>query len=152
MTKGLAALQGSKAAKRFMLVLLEALSGACSTTEAAKRLEISSARYYQLELRALQGMMSALEPRCRGRQNTPERMILMLEKEKRDLALELRRAQNLLRAARRTVGIKASKKRAGTKKKRRRKKPRARVVLETLRAKEVGDGSTQPDRTPHSGA
>ena len=64
---GVATLKGSASAKKTMMMILEALAGTCSTTEAAERLETSLARYYQLELRALQGMMTALEPSPKGR-------------------------------------------------------------------------------------
>ena len=100
------------------------------------------ARYYQLELRALQGMMTALEPRPKGPKSTPEKVIATLEREKGVLERELRRAQSLVRAATRSVGIRSPKKTPGVKK-RRRKKPRARVVLETLKSQEVDRGQAQ---------
>ncbi len=62
-------------------------------------------RYYQLEERALQGLVSALEPRPRGRRRGPEAMLGVLEREKAHLERELKRAQALVRSAQRTVGL-----------------------------------------------
>ena len=54
-------------AKRLAAAVLEVLAGARLPSEAASVLEISLARYYQLETRALAGLVSACEGRRRGR-------------------------------------------------------------------------------------
>jgi hypothetical protein len=129
---GPSTLKGSKGAKAWLVVILETLSGACTTGEAAERLSVSLSRYYQLETRALQGMLSALEPRPRGPRQTKDGEIRALKAEKRDVERELRRATSLLRAATRSVGVKAAKK--GVKKRARRKvKARGATVLATIR-------------------
>ena len=51
-------------------------------TEAAELLGVSLSRYYQLESRALQGMLAVMEPKKRGIQKTPEREIQGLRAEK----------------------------------------------------------------------
>lgn len=100
-------------------------------------------------------MLSALEPRPRGKAKTPQREIDSLKAEKRQLERELRRQQSLLRAANRAVGLpakgasKASSKGRG----RKRRGSRGRTVLETLRREETtqegaGDGAQERDGGP----
>jgi hypothetical protein len=137
---GPSTLKGSKGAKASLVVILETLSGTCTTGEAAERMSVSLSRYYQLETRALQGMLTALEPRPRGPRRTKEAEIKALKAEKREVERELRRALSLLRAASRSVGVKARKK-AGAKRKRARRRARGATVLATIR--EEADGGTQ---------
>ena len=145
---GAATLQGSKRAKQIAVAVLETLSGEQGTTEAAETLGISLSRYYQLETRALAGLLAAVEPRRKGRQKTPEREIKALRTEKAQLEKELRRHQALLRAAHRSVGLPQAK-RASCKQKRARKQrgSRGQTVLQTLRrdtdAAEGGVDGTQ---------
>lgn len=149
---GPSTLEGSKAAKQAMVVILETLSGVSTTSEAAERLSISLSRYYQLETRALQGMLSGLEPRARGPKKTKDSEIRALKAEANALKRDLRRATSLLRAASRSVGVKAAKKRVASKKKaRRRGKARGATVLETIRqganeepSQGRGDGTDKP--------
>lgn len=141
-----AELKGSPAARKAAVVVLEALSGVLSTAEAGQALGVSLSRYYQLEARALEGMLQALEPRPRGPQKTAESELKALKAEKRELERELRRHRSLLRAAQRSVGLsgqapgraKAARKRRGS---------RGATVRQTLRAAlegVEGDGP-QPD-------
>ena len=142
-------LRGSKRARQIIVVVLEALSGELGTTEAAEKLGVSLSRYYQLETRALKGMLEAVEPRARGPQKTPEREIKALRAEKKLLAKELRRHQALLRAAHRSVGLPATGKKTASSKGRARTKrgSRGQTVLQTLRrgadASEEKDDGTQ---------
>jgi len=139
---GPSTLKGSKQAKASLVVILETLSGACTTGEAAERLSVSLSRYYQLETRALQGMLTALEPRPRGPRKTKDAEIRALKAEKREVERALRRATSLLRAASRSVGVKAPKKKgAKAKKKRARRCARGATVLATIR--EEAQGGTQ---------
>jgi len=55
-------LEGSAEAKKIAAVILEVLAGLRATPDACNALEISVNRYYVLETRALQGLISALEP------------------------------------------------------------------------------------------
>lgn len=139
-------LKGSREAKRLATVILEVLSGLVSTTEASELLEIALPRYYLLETRALQGLISALEPRPRGRQKSVESVIAGLEADNKRLEQELSRLNALIRSAHRAIGLKstsptqaASKSgaKAGAKsgkRKVRRGKPRAVKAIEVLRA------------------
>ena len=116
---GVSTLRGSKRAKQALVVILEALSGVCGTSEAAERLSISLSRYYQLETRALQGMLSSLEPRPRGPRKGGKGETQALKNELKELKRELLRHQSLLRAASRSVGLRAA----------RRRRPRSNVAF-----------------------
>lgn len=148
---GVTTLRGSKPARKALAAILEALSGEIGTGEAAELLGVSLSRYYQLEGRALGGMLAALEPKKRGYQKTPEREILALEAEKKRLEKELRRHQSLLRAAHRSLGLaRQVRKKACSKGSRRRRVARGKTVLKTLRQEEsaskgVDDGKAKRD-------
>jgi hypothetical protein len=128
---GASTLQGSKRARQIAVAVLEALSGELGTTEAAAQLGVSLSRYYQLETRALAGLLAAVEPRARGPQKTPEHQGKALLAENQQLRKELRRHQALLRAAHRSVGLpnRGKKKTKGQ----RRHQSRGQTVLQTLR-------------------
>jgi hypothetical protein len=51
-------------AQRLAAMILECLAGVRAPPSAAEILGISLPRYYQLEARALQGLVAALAPRC----------------------------------------------------------------------------------------
>ena len=57
-------------AKRLAAAILEVLAGLRGPSEAAQVLGISLARYYQLENRAVAGLVMSCEPRRRGRGST----------------------------------------------------------------------------------
>ena len=143
---GPSTLQGSKGAKQALVAILEALSGEVSTSDVAERLTISLSRYYQLETRALRGMLAALEPRPRGRRRGVDEKLGALAAEKKELERELRRQRSLLRAAQRSVGLPAGK---GRKKKPKRKpRDRGATVRQTLRAQvEEGGVDGQAERS-----
>lgn len=147
---GPSTLGGSRRARQVAVAVLGALSGETGVTEAAERLGISLSRYYQLETKALEGMLASLEPRGKGPQMTPEREIKALRAEKQGLEKELRRHQTLLRAAHRTVGLGGRRKGGGSSTKRGRTKRgcRGKTVRETLlktAPEETGDGETKRD-------
>ena len=98
-------------------------------------------------------MLKALEPRTKGPQMTPEREIKALEAEKRALEKELRRHQTLLRAAHRSVGLPARKKKVGSSKGRVRAKrgSRGKTVLETLRKVPDADGGVTDGKAKRDG-
>ena len=54
---------GTSEANRLAVAILEVLAGLRTPADAAAALGISVPRYYQLETRALEGMVTALEPR-----------------------------------------------------------------------------------------
>ncbi len=101
-------LEGTKDARRQAVIVLELLTGLRSTAEASEALGCSLARVYQLEARALQGVVTAMEPRPRGRQPDMEKRVADVLREKQALADELARTQALLRTAYRSFGMPAS--------------------------------------------
>jgi len=159
-------LGGSVQARRVLAVVLEALSGEVGTTEAAERLGVSLSRYYQLEGRALQGMLQAVEPRPRGPRKTPRREIEALAAEKRALERELRRQQTLVRSMQRSVGLptRKAKSASSTGRGRAKRGSRGKTVLRTLRETESAErgaddgtsvrdgGAGGPDRGQRAGA
>jgi hypothetical protein len=96
---------GSSEANRFAVVILEVLAGGRTPTDASEALGISLPRYYQLETRALQGLVAALEPRPIGRQQSAKHQIAGLERMLQQARREGLRQQALVRAAQRSLGI-----------------------------------------------
>jgi hypothetical protein len=143
-------LPGSPTAKRQAAVVLEVLSGLRGPKEGSEAMGVTLNRYYQLETRALGGLIHALEPLPKGRRTTPEDRIAELERDKRRLEQEVGRQQALVRAAHRSLGVPAlpiPKKRSKvggkgtddkqTPRRRRRVKRGAKVVARLRRASEV---------------
>ncbi|MBM4072479.1 MAG: transposase family protein [Planctomycetes bacterium] len=97
--------EASREAKRLAAAILEVLAGTQAPAEAARALGISVARYYQLELRGLSGLVTACEGRRRGRGPQPGNEVTVLRRECEQLRRECGRHQALVRAARRSVGL-----------------------------------------------
>jgi hypothetical protein len=98
----------SAAARRLAAAILEVLAGARTPAEAARALGLSAARYYQLEVRALAGLVAACEDRRKGRGRGPGGELAALRRECEQLRRECARQQALARATRRTVGLGAA--------------------------------------------
>jgi hypothetical protein len=81
------------------------LAGVRRPSEAAAVLGTSLPRYYQLERRALGGLLTACEPTPRGPRLDLSRRITALERENRRLQRECDRQQALVRAAERSLGL-----------------------------------------------
>lgn len=152
-TAGEAGLDGSNEAKRLAAAILEVLAGTRGPSEAAQVLGISLARYYQLETRALAGLLAGCEPRRRGgRRGASELSTLRQECER--LRRECARQQSLVRAAQRTVGLVQADSpppapQAGTARKRRKRRPKARAlkVAAQLRQSEPAAGPVIEERS-----
>jgi hypothetical protein len=99
---------GTCEANRLAVVILEVLAGGRTPQEAATALGVALPRYYQLEIRALQGLVAAMEPRPKVRQPSPEGRIAQLEKALLESRRETARQRALVRAAERSLGIKTS--------------------------------------------
>jgi hypothetical protein len=97
--------QSSDEARRRAAVVLEVLAGVRTPTEAAGALGIAVPRYYQIEQRALTGMVAACEPAVRGRQATPERQIAALRRQIDRLSQDSARYQSLARLSQRSLGL-----------------------------------------------
>jgi len=95
----------SPQARRQAAAILEVLAGVRRPSEAAEILATSVPRYYQLERRALLGLLTACEPVPRGPGANPSRRIAALERENRQLQRECDRQQALVRATERSLGL-----------------------------------------------
>jgi hypothetical protein len=123
---------GTSEANRRAVAVLEVLGGLQTPADAAAALGIAVPRYYQLETRALEGMVKSLEPRRLGKQPSPEGQLVRLKKELEEMRRECARQQALVRATQRSLGLKpasvpalaATKDRAG----RRKRKPTVRAL------------------------
>jgi hypothetical protein len=97
----------SSQARRIAAVLLEVLAGLRATGSAAKELGITPMRFYQIEERAIGGLISACEPRPSGLQ--PERRdaleLASLREQVRRQTQELNQARSVLRTTRRQLGV-----------------------------------------------
>lgn len=145
--KGPAVRGGSAEARRLTAVILEVLAGLRTPAEAAAQLGVSVPRYYQLEVRALEGLVAACEPRRRGRAENAEREVARLRAEVERLERASARNQALLRLSQRAVGVQpAARKRARTPGKRARKPvARALKAAARLRAGESPLPKEEPD-------
>jgi hypothetical protein len=97
--------EASREARRVAAMVLEVLAGARTPTEAAQALELSVPRYYQLETRALHGLLAACEPGPKGRVPGLAQELALVKRDKERLQREVLRQQALVRAAQRTVGL-----------------------------------------------
>jgi hypothetical protein len=95
----------SPEARRLAAAILEVLAGTQTPAEAASSLGLSQARYYQVELRAVVGLVAACEGRRRGRGLSPGNDLAALRHECERLRRECARQQALVRATRRSVGL-----------------------------------------------
>lgn len=144
---------GSAEANRLAVAILEVLAGLRTPTDAAQVLGISLPRYYQLEVRALEGLVSACESRKKGRQLTPESRIRRLEEQLTQAQTECARQQALVRATQRTIGLKAptapakSKARTVPGKRRRKRRPTVRALRAVRALQETISESTVDEST-----
>jgi hypothetical protein len=95
----------SKESKRMAAVILEVLAGVRTPTQAAEVLQVSLPRYYQLEVRALRGLVEACEPKPRGRQPQAGSTEAALRRENEHLRREVSRQQTLVRMTQRNIGV-----------------------------------------------
>lgn len=152
---GPAAVTGSRKARQQAAIVLEVLSGLRSPSDAASAMGVAVNRYYQLETRAMQGVVDALEPRPRGRQKSPEDEINELKQQNEKLKQEVSKSNALLRSTQRSLGVPAPKKKSKTVttskgKKRRRRKPTVRALKHVAHLKEDADGDTRPGENSRS--
>lgn len=138
-------LTGSTESKRTAAMVLEVLSGTRTTLDASKALGVTLARYYQLEARALQGVLTALEPKRRGKRSDPAHEIDRLRGDSERLQREVTRLQALLRASQRAIGIitppRPEKSRLGGK---RRRRPTARALRAVTALRTGQEETTSP--------
>jgi hypothetical protein len=99
--------QGTTEAKQRAAAILEVLAGTRTPAQAAADLGTSMPRYYLWEQRALQGLVTACEPRPPGRGPNDARRIAELERSVARWERECLRQQALARAMQRAVGLSA---------------------------------------------
>ena len=92
-------------AQRFAATILEVLGGLRSPPEAAETLAVSLPRYYQLEARALEGLVAALAPRPQGKQPSLQNRITALEKQLEAARRQCARQEALVRVTQRSLGL-----------------------------------------------
>jgi hypothetical protein len=92
-------------AQRLAATILEVLAGMRSPPEASQALSISLPRYYQLEARALEGLVAALAPRPLGKQPSLENRVKLLEKQLAAAHRQCARQEALFRVTQRTLGL-----------------------------------------------
>jgi len=140
--KGPAIAPGSSEARKLAAAILEVLGGMRLPADAAKALNVSLPRYYQLEVRALSGLLSACEPRQKGRVRSVENELDTLRKELDRSQRETARYSALARIAQRTVGLAAPQPIKREPGKRRTKKPSVRALRAVNVLKSVSSGET----------
>ena len=97
----------SRDAKRTAAAILEVLAGQRTPAQAAEALSISLPRYYQLEASGLRGLLTACEPKPKGRQPDLNADLVNLRKHNERLQRELTRQQSLVRLTQRAAGLAA---------------------------------------------
>jgi hypothetical protein len=95
----------SRDAQRLAAVILEVLAGARTPVQAAAALSVSVPRYYQLETRALRGLVESCSARPKGPGPRPDRELNKLRRQHECLQRELTRQQSLVRLAQRAIGL-----------------------------------------------
>jgi hypothetical protein len=127
-------LVGSAAAKRQAALILEALSGVRTPLETSAELGVALARYYVLETRALQGLITGLEERPRGRQKSAQRKEAELHMENVRLRREALRWQALSRLSHKALGVSSPGEKVQERKRAPRQRARVNRVVDVLRA------------------
>lgn len=140
-------------ARRVAAAVLEVLAGARTPTEAAAALSVSVPRYYQLEARALRGLLGACEAQPRGPGRSLDKEMATLRRDNQRLQRDLSRQQALMRATVRTVGLTPP---AAAPPSKPGKKPRKRRVARALsvatRLQNHGADTIKPDVSVQDGA
>jgi len=113
--------------RRRAAVVLEVMAGVRTCPQAAKDLGLSLAAYYNLEQRALEGLVQGCSPAPMGRQKRPDDQVKTLERQCKKLQQELLRYQALVRAQQRSSGLSAPPEPTKVKGKRN-KKPQVRAL------------------------
>src|SRR5437773_11222273 len=78
-------------ARGLAAAILEVLAGLRTPTAAADGLGLSLVRYYQVEAKALRGLLAACEPAAKGRQPNPDKELAQLRHDNQRLQREVGR-------------------------------------------------------------
>ena len=140
-------------AQRLAAAILEVLAGMRTPRQAAEALGVSLPRYFQLETRAMQGLISGCESRLRGPGRSVDKELAALRRQHERLQQELSRQQTLVRLTQRNVGLSppkpgADKPGAKDQSKKRRRRP----VVRALRAAAVLQRRSQETKSQEAGS
>ena len=94
-------------ARKQAAAVLEVLAGLRTPQQAAEALEVSLPTYFNLEIKALRGLLWACTPSPPGRQQALSKKLRDAEERSADLERQLNRYQALLRTAQRGIGLSA---------------------------------------------
>ena len=92
-------------ARRRAAAVLEVLAGVRTCPQAAQVLGLSLPAYYNLEQRALEGLVHGCLPTHKGRQKRPDDQVHALERQCQKLQQDLLRYQALVRTQQRSTGL-----------------------------------------------
>jgi hypothetical protein len=118
----------SREARRLAAAILEVLAGVRTPAQAAAALGLSLPRYYQVEGRALHGLVTACEARPRGRAPGVDKELSTLRRQQQRLQREVARQQALVRLAQRAVGLPPPAPPPGNARGKKRRRPTARAL------------------------
>jgi hypothetical protein len=104
------------------------LAGLRTPAQAAAAVGLSLPRYYQMEVRALQGLVAACEARPRGRAASVDKELPTLRRQQQRLEREVARQQALVRLAQRAVGLPPPTPPPANARSKKRRRPTARAV------------------------
>ena len=133
--------EASREARRLAAVVLDVLAGSRTTPQAAETLGVSRPRYYQLEARAVGGLLAACESRPRGRRPDTGAELAAVRKELERVKRELARSQSLVRLTQRTVGVPPP---PPARPGKRERKPLVRAMRRAQRLREEASGTEPP--------
>jgi len=133
-------------------VVLEVLAGVRTADQACAALGISLPTYYNLETRALRGLIWSCTPEPPGRTLLLARKLRLAELKSAELEKQVQRYQALLRTAQRSIGLVPPESPKPATGKRRPKKPAVRAMraIEAIRQVEQAPAANTPDVTPTS--
>jgi hypothetical protein len=133
---------GSADSRQVAALVLEVLAGATRPSDAARALHVTLPRYYQMERRALEGLVRGCEPAPKGPRTDPQKEMRKLERKVKRLENECLRYQSLARAAGRSLGLKAIREEKSGK---RRRKPAVRALKVARGLKSEPPAPAEPD-------
>ena len=134
----------SVTARRQAAVILEVLGGVRTPVDAAHVLEVTLPRYYQLETRAVQGLLLACEPRPMGRTQAAASALAALREECVRLRRDCARQQALVRVAQRTINVPAPSAKPNKPGKGRRRRPMVRALRAAARVRPLEEQPMEP--------
>lgn len=131
-------------------VVLEVLAGVRTPDQACAALGISLPTYYNLETRALRGLIWSCTPEPPGRTLLLARKLRLAELKSAGLEKQVQRYQALLRTAQRSIGLVPPESPKPASGKRKPKKPTVRAMraIEAIRRVEQTPAADTPDAAP----